>query len=306
MLNLKESEILTFIDLVKTGSFSKTAGNIKMKQANVSKLINSMEEKVGVKIFERDTRPVKLTNFGLELYPFIEKHINGLRGLSHFVDNYKHEPHGVVRIYAPTGIQAFLMRMLVPEFIKAHPEITLSFVTQTPLAGEFYSGSLLPDGCDILITYMPSKLENVVARKLSKIRLDIYASEVFNKEHPFKHPHELVDYPFILISSLMKSELTNELEFIDRETNEIISVTVTGNIEFDNSHIAREYCKNGMGYLVHSAHMMESEKELKPCLDSRYELHIHPYIIYRKREHQPFRVKTFLDFLLARLPQEIP
>lgn len=304
MMNMKSIELRIFLDLIQTGSFSKTAINHDMAQAKVSKLINSLEAKIGMRLFDRDVRPVRLTPFGLELYPYIEEHIVGLQNLSDIVGKYKQDPQGKVNINAPSGIQAFLAKTIIPAFSAQHSDIKLNFTTQSPRHGDYFSGTELLDDCDILISYMPPKINHVVARKLSPVRLNLYATDDFYQAHPFTHPEELAGHPFILINSFMTSPFTNDLLFTDHQTGEVINITVSGRLKFDNGYTAMEYCRAGLGYMLHPEIMTEEGGGVIPRLNERFGFYLQPYIIYRKRENLPRKVITVLDFLLERLQQD--
>lgn len=298
MMGIKVSELEVFLDLLKTKSFSKTAENLSVSQANVSKIINKLEFKLGVKVFDRDSRPVKLTSFGRELLPFVEAHVLGVKKMSSFVEQFKKSPNGTVKIYAPTDIQVYLVKKIIPELKQKHPDINISFVTLNPEQRSYFTDRDFIDDCDIFISSIFPKDQNVVVKKLKEIDLNIYATEEFQKKHRVTHPSEFAVHPFILQGSIFNEEFYNQLDVIDNNTKEIIPVSVSGNIKLDNGFAAYEFCRKGLGYLVYSSLLVDEKDNLVTCLDDQYSLKIQLYAIYKQRASLPFRVKVALDFLI--------
>ncbi|TKU26777.1 LysR family transcriptional regulator, partial [Citrobacter sp. wls718] len=69
--NLKPFELNVIRILAETRSISISADKTKISQANLSRMLTSLEDKIGAKIFDRGTRPLTLTRFGNELLPYI-------------------------------------------------------------------------------------------------------------------------------------------------------------------------------------------------------------------------------------------
>jgi DNA-binding transcriptional LysR family regulator len=306
MNRIKDNEIAVFMDLIKTGSFSKTASNLSVSQASVSKIINGLENRMGLAIFDRDNRPVRLTGFGQELLPFIETYISSKDALLSFSDKYKTSTGGVVRIYAPTGAQIFLTRNALPQLRQRHPDIKISLKSFNPPRGSWFTGVEYMDDCDILISWLPPKSQSLIARKLEKIRLNVYATDEFYQKHPFKSLDELKRHPFILLESVAKEPFSNYFEIMDNNTGDTESIEVSGNVKCDNGYVAREFCRRGLGYLVYSDLPSEQVDGIKPRLDDRYSMTLQLYAIYKKRTDLPMRVKTALDFLIDAMGKIIP
>ena len=73
MKQLKIRDLKILLDLVETKSFSLSAKNVGLTQASISKSIAAVEETLGIKIIDRESRPVRLTAFGETLLPNIRK-----------------------------------------------------------------------------------------------------------------------------------------------------------------------------------------------------------------------------------------
>src|SRR5690606_27260220 len=82
-------------------------------------------------------------------------------------------------------------------------------------------------------------------------------------------------------------------------------VVVTGKLKFDNGYAAYECCKNGHGYFSCSTSFIRNSYEVKPRLDERFSMYIQPYVIYKRREQLPYRVKIVLDLIFENISSQI-
>lgn len=295
-LNIKHLKIL--LDVVATRSFSQSAKNTGLTQASISKSIAAVEEILGVKIIDREGRPVSLTPFGETLLPYIKKHIAENDELFEFVENYKKAPAGEINIYSPSGMQAYLSVNVLPSLFHHFPDLNVTMTTSNHSKSDYFTGVDFDNSCDILISYSPPKNENLVARKVKRIRMSVFSTPEFYEQHPFTTPEELSQYPFILLSAMGNNGYENKFEFVNSSTSTIKSISVTGKLKFDNIYTAINCCKNGMGYMVTSDILLQDVKGIQPVLSSEWGIYIDCYVIYRNRKTLPFRVQSSLDYII--------
>lgn len=150
----------------------------------------------------------------------------------------------------------------------------------------------------MLISYSPLHNQNLTARKVKRVRMDVFATPEFSKRHPFTTPEELAQYPFVLLSSMTNYSYNNVLGFIHVETAEIKTVTVSGKLRFDNIYTAINCCRNGMGYLLTSQLLLKNTMGIISTLPSEWEGFIDCYIIYRNRKNLPLCVQRLLDYII--------
>ncbi|UUR73849.1 LysR family transcriptional regulator [Enterobacter asburiae] len=299
MRALKEIEIIVFLDIVKSGSFTQTSENLRISQGNISKIIIALENKLGMPVFDRDTRPVSLSRFGAAIFPYIEQHYSSLRTMSSFVDCFKNSNAGVVAIYSPTAMQHFLAKYIIPKLCNTYPDLYISLKTHHPSSGDFINGAVrMPDDCDILFSYLPPKQDTLVSRKLLPVKLNVYANDLFYFNNVFHHPSELSEKKFILIHSASNGKHLNDFVITNNDLKEVVDITVTGSVMADNVFSARELCENGMGYLFFPDVLISPGSVIKPRLPEGFECVINPYLTYRRKEHQPIRMRDTIDFLL--------
>jgi len=300
-LNIKYLKIL--LDVVATRSFSLSAKNTGLTQASISKSIAAVEEILGVKIIDRESRPVSLTPFGETLLPYIRKHIAESDELLGFVDNYKKAPAGEINIYSPSGMQAYLSVNVLPALFQRFPDLNVTMTTSNHHQSEYFNGVEFNNSCDILISYSPPKNGNLIARKIKTFRMNVFSTPEFHQQHPFTTPEELARHPFILLSAMANNGYENVFEFVNSTTSTVKPVSVTGKLKFDNIYTAINCCRNGMGYMITSEMLLQDVKGIQPVLSEEWGVFIDCYVIYRDRKTLPFRVQSSLDYIIELMKQ---
>lgn len=298
MKQLKIKDLKILVDVAETQSFSLSAKNVGLTQASISKSIAAVEETFGVQIIDRESRPVGLTAFGETLLPHIKKHLHENDELFALVENYKKAPAGEVNIYSPSGMQAYLADTILPPLFDRFPDLNVTVTTSNLHKADYFKGISFNNSCDILISYSPPHNHNLIARKVKRIRLDVFATREFHEQHPFTTPEELSRYPFILLSAMANDSYENVFELTQAGTAEVKSVAVTGKLKFDNIYTAVNCCRKGMGYMVASDLLLQDVSEIQPVLPPEWGIYIDCYVIYRSRKNLPFRVQASLDYII--------
>lgn len=285
--------------VAKAGNISYAAAAIGMQQANISKYIKNLEARIGLKIFERSTREIVLTDFGIKLMSYVEVQLNYAKTTERFIEDYKESKNGIVTIYAPAGIMKFLSREIIPQ-IRDAGDIVISLKIYNPTNEEFHAGMTFPEDADILFTYANPADESLVALNLARFPVQAYAAPTYLLENPISSPEELHNHSCILTHSVLIED-ANVWQF---QSNNKVSIKyrVTGNYICDNSMTAIELARHGLGILFTSRYTVREDiesRQLLPCFDDTTVLMLDLKAIFKKREHQPFRVQYVLDNIVA-------
>lgn len=305
-LQLKPRELKIISVIAATHSIGDAAALLGMAQANVSKYLSDFETRVRLKVFERTTRQLALTQFGEALLPFIDATLDKNTQLINFIADYKHEKRGKVTIYAPTGIVTYLARHVIHK-IKEIGDIRLSLKTYNLDRNEFSEGVSFPEDCDILITYAQPKDENLVASVLTQYSVTAFATKDYLNLHPISGPDDLINHSCILIDSMLVDD-ANIWRFRAHGSEDICDYKVTGNYICDNTQTALELARNNLGIVFAPKESLKKELThgaLVPCFPHQEEWWIDLTAIFRKREYQPWRVQYVLDGILNHLRHNI-
>ncbi|WP_296241318.1 LysR family transcriptional regulator [uncultured Enterobacter sp.] len=301
MLNLKFSELLALQSVMQTRNITLSSEKLGISQASLSKIIAATEQKFGARVIDRDSRPAGLTPFGVALMPYIENCLHENRELEEFIEGHQHTKKGVVTIYSPTTLQAFLAKNVLPSLTSAHPEITISMTTSNLSQQQYYDGAGFSDDCDILISYSLPVNKNLVARFLHTLNMNVYATDECCMRYPINTLSDLTSCPFILINSMLNRSNDSIISVTEAETKNTHNIPIKGNIIFDNLYTAIECCTQHTGYIIGHSFLLDGETTLKPRLPDGMHIYINCYLIYRTRKYLPLRTKTVIDYIINKI-----
>ena len=303
-LKIKEIDIISTV--AQTRNMSHAAACLGMQQANVSKYISDLEFRIGLKIFERTSRKISLTDFGSSLLPYINKQLENQKGLNDFICDYKKEKTGTVTIYAPSGIINFVCNEIVPG-IKDIGNVVISLKTRNPFNNEHNEGLVFPDDCDIMIAYSQPRDEDLVSILLSQGVARVYASPDYLHRNPIQSPEELSAHSCILLHSALKTDFNN-WELLKAGDTLANTYHVTGKYVCDNAFTAAALARNGLGIFISPEYQVKEylkRGEIAPCFNDDYTVSYQLVAIYKKREYQPLRVSCILDQLVDGIKKHI-
>lgn len=300
---LKINDLMAVRCIAEERQISAAAIRLGSSQANLSRLLAHFEEQLGLKLFHRSTRRVSLTEFGEALLLYIDHLLQSHEDALNFIDAYKKKPFGRITIAAPSGAIVFLTRHIMPSILLEHPDISISFITVQPQPDNYLQGTEMSSDWDILFSlYMP-KDESLVARQVTNFSIGLFASPDYLERHPLAHPHELSEHPCILLQAFGGSQ-QNTWQYCDPDSGEIKNLVVTGNYICDQAQPAIELAKHGVGVLYAPLYAIIDELDmglLVPCVPGAFHVEMPNYLIYRKRDFQPYRVHVIIDSIIKYL-----
>ncbi|MBS0609645.1 MAG: LysR family transcriptional regulator [Proteobacteria bacterium] len=127
-MNVTLRQLSAFVAVAETGSFTLAAERLFITQSALSGLIKELESSLGLRLFDRSTRRLRLSDTGRELYPQIEKILHDLDGVVSEVGNLKALQRGKVRVAVPQLLACTLLPELMAEFRAQHPGVQLRLV----------------------------------------------------------------------------------------------------------------------------------------------------------------------------------
>lgn len=303
MKTLKINDLIAVQCIVEEGQISAAAVRLGSSQANLSRLLANIEEQMGLKLFHRSTRRVTLTEFGQALLLHINHLLQSHEDTLNFIDAYKKKPFGRITIAAPSGAIVFFTRHIMPSIALEHPDISISFVTYQPQTNSHEHGTEMSPDWDIVFSLYLPKDESLVARQVTNFSIGLFASPEYLELHPFEHPQELSEHPCILLQALGGLH-QNTWQYRDRDSGEIQNLVVSGSYICDQAQPAIELAKHGLGVLYAPLYAIVDELDsglLVPCVPGAFHVEMPNYLIYRKRDYQPYRVHIIIDAIIKYL-----
>jgi len=287
-------EIKAFTQIVEAGSITAAAERLSLAKSAVSRRLSELEERLGVELFHRTTRKMTLTESGQGFYERSRRILADLEEAENAVSQAHQELSGELRVAAPLSFGVMHLGPAITEFQKLHPAIRFDI--------DFNDRQidLIQEGFDVGIRIADLEDSSLIARKLASNSVVVCASPDYLDKHGTPTtPEELIDHHCLTYSYLPNP---NHWNFIDM-LGQVQTIRIKNSMQSNSGNYLRDAAIAGLGVLrqpTFIAYDAIKKKELVPILQD-YEIpRVNAYAIYPPTRHLSQRVRTFIDFLVAR------
>lgn len=167
------NELAVFAYVVEHGGFTAAADATQLPKSNISRRVASLEKRLGVRLLERTTRKVHLTEIGGIYYQHCRRMLDEANHADICVERVMDIPRGTLRISASVTTGQQLLAPLVVEFMAQHPEVKLEIVLTNRQV------DVIDEGFDLVVRIGALQDSSLVARSLGHCGLFLYASEEY-------------------------------------------------------------------------------------------------------------------------------
>ena len=182
-----------YVKVVENHSFSKTSQRENVPVSTVSRKISELEKALGVRLLERSTRQLRMTEIGQDYYDRCRRGLEEFEAANLLIEDRQSEVSGTLRISVPPNISDVIVAPLVAGFQALYPNVVFRvLVTDRHV-------HLIEDGIDLALRVGELDDSNLVARRLISYRHLLVASpEYLEKAGHLKQPQDLVDHSLIV------------------------------------------------------------------------------------------------------------
>src|ERR1700729_2889209 len=186
------SGVTVLMAVVEAGSMARAAEALGLTSSGVGRAIGRLETRVGVRLLERTTRTMTLTDEGRRFYEEVGPHLDGIEQAAITASGAA----GIVRGRLLVNVDPFFSRVVlaaqISKFLDRHPEVRLELIMRD------HVGDLVADGFDLALRFGDPPSGSFVARKLVQTRILTVASPSYiaTRGRP-KHPADVADHACI-------------------------------------------------------------------------------------------------------------
>jgi len=282
--------------IVQCGSFAGAGKALNMSQSGVSRSIARLETRLGIRLFERTTRSVSMTDEGRRLYGQIGPLLTGLEEAVASVMEGRALVRGRLRVQIHRTFAHFLEGVRLREFLEAHPELELELISRDRL------GDLVSDGFDVAIHIGKPPVSSLVVRKLWDTRIVTVAAPSYLKRH--KHPAtplDLVTGGHILID-YCNPETGRPFDWEFHRGRRIVKIPTNGRIVVNDIITMHSLCLAGYGIaqgMEDAVSRLLRQGKLIDLFPDWPDERFPFYAVYPSRKHLPAKTRAFLDFVVS-------
>lgn len=288
------NDVLLFIEVARTGSFSRAAINLEIPGATLSRRISTLEQELGIRLFDRTTRRIVLTEAARRYFERCAPLVDELRIADDSLRDETKHPKGHLRLSAPVDFAIHWLAPLMPEFARQHPAISFD-IDLSPQNSDLLSGRT-----DLAIRLGSVNDDHLIARRIGVIHMALFAAPDYLVRHGRPtHPLDLVDHDCLHV---LPSKQPIRWRLTDRQLK-TTEVVVRGRFGLNNMSLMRYLTKQGMGIAILPIRMAlenVAAGTLEAVLPD-YELPSMPVNIILSSRLQPSSTRTFIDFVATQL-----
>lgn len=278
-------------------SITGAAHLLGVTPAAVSQTIRKLEARLGVRLFERTTRSVNLTEAGRAYWERVAPLLTGMAEATEDLQMQASVPGGLLRITLPMVAGQLLIEPLLGDWAQQHPHITLELAYQDALV------DIVKEGFDAGIRLGESLQRDMIAVPLTReFRLRTYASPNYLARRGTPQvPADLLQHNCINYR-LASTGAFYRWEFVERRR--IVALPVTGSLIVNHWMTMLEAAAQGVGVchtLPEAAERWVAEGRLVELLPRFSPSFDGLYIYHPRRQQLPVKTRLFIDFLKARL-----
>lgn len=182
------NDLRYFALIVEHGGFSAAERHTHITKSKLSRRVSLLEERMGVRLLQRSTRRLSLTDAGRAFYEHCAAMMVEAETAQQAVEQLRSEPAGTVRMACPVAMAQFYMTRLIADFMRLYPKVRIE------LASTDRAVNLIDERFDIAIRIRDSGLRDpgLVARRIASHRMILVASPSYTDAHPdIESPQQL-------------------------------------------------------------------------------------------------------------------
>ena len=285
------TEIELFVQVAETGSLSRAAEALDLSNAAASRHLAALEQRLGARLVERNTRRLYLTDTGQEFFARAKGILAELKDAEATVNATALAPTGTLRITASLSFAMHHIAPLLREYTGRYPEVRV----QVETANRYFD--LIENNIDVAIrTREVEPDSNITIRRLGETRRILAAAPRYLAQHGRPQKPEDLQHHKMLIYSHANNP--NELRFT--QDGKVTTVQVKALLESNDGQVLRAAALDGLGILVQPTYILFDDivaGRLVPVLDAWDLPRLTINLAYPTRRHLSAKVRTFIDFI---------
>lgn len=279
-----------FVTVVNEGSFTRAADRLAMSPQLVSKYVSQLEQHLSVRLLNRTTRKIHLTEAGVSYHQRAQQVLNDIDDMESQTGALQTQAQGLLRISAPVSFAIRHMAPLLSEFQNAHPSVGIDLQLNDRKV------DVVEEGFDIVLRIGHLKSSSLIAKRIAPVRLLMCASPAYLKQHGTpQRPEDLKDHRYLRYS------------YMELDTNQSVhrwlqSNNQEGNSDMisNNGDVLVEAAIAGAGIVLQPTFISGSaikEGKLQVILPEYEPEPMGLYAVYAHRKLLASKVRSFIDFI---------
>jgi DNA-binding transcriptional LysR family regulator len=284
-------ELVVFHAVVKHASYAKAAEELALSPSGVSRIVTRLEERLGVRLVERTTRKLSLTEAGASFHARTSQILLDLADAEAELQTAQLRPRGTLKMTAPVVFGQLYLGPLIPLLLGRFPELSIDLSLTNRVV------DLVDEGVDLALRIGSLADSRLVARRLCNNKRVLVATPQYLKQRGVPAaPTDLKDHDCILFTAFARPR---EWRLVGPEGP--LTVNVAGRLATNNVEIASTAAKQGLGITVGATlsvgNALLSGELVRVLPDYEFEPTA-VFAVYPSARQLSTRVRATVDFLV--------
>lgn len=289
----------SFAVIARHGNFRRAAVERGVSPSTLSQTLRDLEARLDVRLLNRTTRSVALTEAGAALLKSLQPALGQIAAAVEEVRSAQVAPSGTLRINAPEPAVELVIAPMAAEFLAAYPAVRLEVVAETALV------DIVAKGFDAGVRWEESLAQDMIAVPLGPPQRFVVVAtpELVARHGAPRHPSELLERP--CLRARFPSGATPAWDF--ERNGEALKIAVQGPLTSSSPSLLLRAALDGAGFYatfdgVAAPHLASGR--LVSVLDDWAESFPGPRLYYPSRRHPPSALRAFVEFVQERRRRE--
>jgi len=279
-----------FVTVVNDGAFTRAADRLGMSPQLVSKYVSQLEQHLGVRLLNRTTRQIHLTEAGTSYHQRAQQVLHDIDDMESQIGDLQTEARGLLRISAPVSFAIRHMAPLLSEFQRAHPGVGIDLQLNDRKV------DVVEEGFDVVLRIGHLKSSSLIAKRIAPIRIVVCASPAYLKQNGTpQHLEDLQGHRYLRYSYI-ELDASQPLHRWLQNNGQNDSNGMTSN----NGDVLVEAAIAGAGIALQPTFISGpaiKEGKLQVILQEYEPETMGLYAVYAHRQLLASKVRSFVDFI---------
>ncbi|MFT4929481.1 MAG: DNA-binding transcriptional LysR family regulator [Phenylobacterium sp.] len=293
MANNDLNQIRIFSKVAQLQSFTKAAIALGIEKSTVSSKISQLESRLGIRLLQRTTRSVSLTEAGSQYLSYCEQALAALQMGDDYIADLSQTPAGRLRVSTPHNLVDFLMPTVITPFLQRYPQVSLEMVESSEIV------DLIKDNFDIAMRTSSQQIpdSSLIYRKIYQAEMVLVASRQHIEQYGVaQNPQQLVAQPSV---GVINENSDGQSQFFVHWKEQ--KVALKYRFAVNNMNSIKQAIKADLGFGIVSKNMIRQELAQGQLIEVSSDIRIRPtalYVVYPSRSGQPAKSKAFVDAMM--------
>lgn len=291
------STLQAFVKVVQTGSFTRAAEVLQTQKAHLSRVVTQLERELGVRLLERTTRSLSLTEIGREFFERAVGILASVDDVQRVVQKAQGTPRGVLKLTCGVEFGMIAVSGWISDYLNRYPEVRVD----ADYAGRLVD--IVHEGFDLAIRVGPLADSTLAARKLGELHYGLFVSpDYIARRGKPDHPDGLKTH-----ETLAFAGGSHQSTWTLQREGQAVKVELAPRLKANNVFAVRDAAAAGLGIaqlpLIVAASLEESGR-LSRVLPTWSPAPVPVHAVFASSRYLTPKVRAFIDLAVARMQQE--